>query len=264
MLGKMALFYFSKKGYKTLVTDHRFDETNYSQIIKEVIDSKAHFVINCIGKIKQKSEDLSQLIWANAILPLELINKLDPKKQILIQPSTDCVFSGKKQNPYLTEDISDATDDYGWSKRLGEVAVLNKENALLIRVSIIGLDNSIEPKGLLGWFLNNQKGANLNGYQNHFWNGITTYEWCYQVEKLLSSKDSVYGKVIQLGTVEYYSKFEMLDLFKKCFKTDFNIAPVEHIEKIDRRLKPDIISKKLEDQLLQLVAIQEEWNLKSR
>ena len=48
--------------------------------------------------------------------------------------STDCVFSGSR-GVYLEDDIPDAFDLYGVSKRLGEV---DYHNAVTLRTSIIG------------------------------------------------------------------------------------------------------------------------------
>ncbi len=264
MLGQMAAYYFAKKGYKIQTSTERFNAIDHQKLIDQVKSSKCDYVFNCIGKIKQKTDDVNQLIWANAILPLELINKLDSQKQLLIQPSTDCVFSGKKGDFYSNSDFSDAKDDYGWSKRLGEVALLNKPNVLIIRVSIIGLDKSTEPKGLLGWFLSNKPNSLITGFTNHLWNGITTLEWCKQVDKLLKSNylQPNLGKIIHLGTVEYYSKFEMLNLFQEKFATNYSIQAHEHQEYIDRRLKPDFISPDLSQQVKELADLNAEWNQK--
>jgi dTDP-4-dehydrorhamnose reductase len=259
MLGQMALYYFSNKGYKTLTTQTRFDKDNYQQLIDEVVESGARYVVNGIGIIKQKSDELDKLIWANSVLPLELMNRLEPNGQILIQPSTDCVFSGSKGDFYQKSDVSDARDPYGWSKRLGEVALSHNPNALLVRVSIIGLETSSQPKGLLGWFLSNKSGAKLNGFTNHLWNGITTYEWCKQIEDIILNRVELFGQVVHLGTKEYYSKYEMLKMFQNTFETDFQIQPLEHQDSIDRRLSPDIISVSLETQLSELKEIQKEW-----
>jgi len=261
MLGQMVQYYFQKIGYQVNKVEQRYTKENHKAFIGEIKACQSPFIINCIGSIKQKTTDVGDLVWTNAILPLDLINEIGDN-QILVQPTTDCVFSGVKGDFYSAEDYPDAADDYGWSKRLGEAALLNKKNALIIRVSIIGLDNSAEPKGLLGWFLNNEKGANLKGYKNHLWNGITTLEWCKQAEKLMTQLEGNTGRIIQLGTSEFYSKFKMLQLFQEYFKTDFLIGGVELPDAVDRRLRPEILSISIQSQLRELLSVQSEWRKK--
>ncbi len=252
MLGQMAYKYYESKNYNVYTTDIRFDENNISEWSKFVKSKPNAIIINCIGKIKQKSDDLYQLMWSNAILPLHIVN-IKSKNQIFIQPSTDCVFKGDKLSSYYVNDWADADDTYGWSKRLGEVALENKEGCMVVRVSIIGPDFHPNPKGLLGWFLSQPIENTVKGYINHFWNGITTLEWCKQVEKIfLNNKNNFSGEIIQLGTKETYSKYEMLLMFKQIFNTEHVIEPFEANLSINRCLNPNIISEKLETQIQDL------------
>ena len=124
-------------------------------------------------RIKQKSEEAFDLLWANSILPLSLARSLK-SSHILIQPSTDCVFDGHNNIPYNILDTHTASDVYGWSKSLGETAISGRLNSLIIRGTIKRYNKS--NKGLLAWFLNNPSSNTLNGFTNHFWNGITTLE----------------------------------------------------------------------------------------
>ena len=70
---------------------------------------------------------------------------------MIIQLSTDCVFSGKK-GMYIEKDSPDADDIYGRSKIMGE---LNYKKALTLRKSTIGfeLENN---HGLFEWWLNSK------------------------------------------------------------------------------------------------------------
>ncbi len=252
MLGQMAVKYFDKQGYTIITLSTRFEPGTHQEFMNEIRNYPDAIVINAIGKIKQKTDEDSELLWANAILPLELQNHLLPS-QTLIHPSTDCVFSGKKGKPYSINDEPDATDSYGWSKRLGEIALMDRPNTLILRVSIIGPDNSPSPKGLLSWFLAQPEGSKLNGYTNHFWNGITTLEWCRKAEKLMQTQPDGF-RILQLGTEKKYSKYEMLKLFGEFFKTNYAILPIEQTEAIDRRLTAMIISHDLDFQLKELIA----------
>jgi dTDP-4-dehydrorhamnose reductase len=252
MLGQMAKAYFEQQGHDVITTSLYFKEDNYNEWSVFIQSYPEAVILNCIGRIKQKTNDIHDLLWANAILPLQLANLLQ-SKQFLIHPSTDCVFEGDKGSPYLISDLSDAKDAYGWSKRLGEVALLNQRNAIVVRVSIIGTDHSETPKGLLGWFLNQPQGAVLNGFINHLWNGITTLEWCKQVEQILQNS-SPYRDIfmLQLGTEKLHSKYDMLLLFQKVFLTNYTINKTETSVAVDRTMLPTRLCKSLEEQLIEL------------
>lgn len=251
MLGQMAVNYFSSKGFTVIAIDKRFEEASKWEFISAINEHKNSVLINCIGRIKQKTNSEVDLLWANAVLPLALANSLDDSIT-LIHPSTDCVFDGNTNEPYSIHTLPNAMDSYGWSKRLGEVALMARKNTFIIRVSIIGPDNNKAGKGLLAWFLSNSQGAELKGFTNHLWNGITTLEWCKQVEVLLSKNKNSNCELLQLGTNESYSKYEMLLLFQKYYNTHFVIRPFEAAEKIDRRLKPTLTCKDLDKQLAEL------------
>jgi dTDP-4-dehydrorhamnose reductase len=254
MLGQMVMHYFGEKGYSIKTIGARFDEKGREAFLEELKSYPEALIINCIGKIKQKTEDSNLLLWSNALLPLALKASLLPT-QTLIQPSTDCVFDGKKGEAYESGDTADAVDAYGWSKYLGEEAVKDRPNTIIFRVSIIGPDTNTEGKGLLAWFLSNPSSAKLKGFTNHLWNGITTLEWCKQLEKLLDEMDPTKSYFYQLGTEEYYSKYEMLKLFASIYEKDYTILPYETREAVDRRLVPQIKCSPLTTQLKELVVL---------
>lgn len=251
MLGQMTSKYFSKKNFEVINHDKYFTHENYNTYVDDINKLDSSVVINCIGKIKQKSSDYNDLLWSNSILPLTLSSKLDDK-HLLIHPSTDCVFNGFKNGFYSLSDNHDALDMYGFSKSIAENAVSSHGNYIILRVSIIGPDFNSN-SGLLSWFLNLEKGMEVNGYSNHFWNGITTLEWCKQVENLISKfGNKKNNKIIQLGTKNMISKYEMLKLFNRIFDKKILIKSFETPDQITRCLVPEIISVNLEQQLNEL------------
>ena len=251
MLGQMAKKYFGLQGYTVTSFDERFDYANrgsYRCFLRAV---RGAVVINCIGKIKQKSDNTTDLLLANTVLPAELRNCLGDEV-ILVHPSTDCVFRGDLGSPYPSTYLTDAEDDYGWSKRLGEVVLTGRDNTLVPRVSIIGPDENLGGKGLMAWVMSQAAGSSINGYKNHLWNGITTLEWCKQVEGFISRNNNFDFRLLQYGTSEYYSKYDLLVLFSKVFNLRLSIDPIETATPIDRRLLPDINCKSLSIQLEEL------------
>jgi dTDP-4-dehydrorhamnose reductase len=252
MLGQMVCSYFSNLGYEVIKFEDRFDEQNHYFFIQKLNTYPDSIIFNCIGRIKQKSDNSKELFFCNSILPLELSNSLK-SGHFLIQPSTDCVFSGSKGSFYSLIDDKDAFDNYGWSKSLGEAAVINRNNSLVIRVSIIGIDQHSD-KGLLSWFLNNKEGDLINGFVNHYWNGITTLEWCKKLHEILQKTNyfkDIKTSLIQLGTIEALSKYDLLNIFQDIFSTKYCIRPLE-VEYLNRCLEPSISSKKIEMQIEEL------------
>ncbi|MHA8072229.1 sugar nucleotide-binding protein [Aquirufa ecclesiirivi] len=250
MLGQMVIKYFGALGYSITEFNERINEHNIFQIINSINKLDDSLVINCIGKIKQKSDDAFTLLWSNSILPMELARSLK-KSHFLIQPSTDCVFTGDREESYEINDFNDAVDVYGWSKSLGEQALQHRTNTLIVRVSIIGPDYNSD-KGLLSWFLNLEEESTVNGFTNHLWNGITTLEWCKFLEDYILSKKVYPLNTIQLGTKEIYSKYDMLNLFKKVFNKNLEINPLSEGAKVQKCLVPTIFCQDLNSQLVEL------------
>jgi dTDP-4-dehydrorhamnose reductase len=252
MLGQMVTKYFRLKKYDVTIINEKFDEISIFSIIEEINKLEDSIVVNCIGKIKQKTVQTAELIWSNTILPLEL-NRTLKKSHFLIHPSTDCVFAGNQIAPYNVDDKPDAQDVYGWSKSLGEIALSNRENTLIFRVSIIGPD-IYSSKGLLSWFLNYNDSSELYGFSNHYWNGITTLEWCERLNHLVES-DELYlfktkNNLLQFGTFKKYSKLQMLQIFKSVFNKNITIVEKNEGSRIvSKCLIPMVESKDLESQI---------------
>jgi dTDP-4-dehydrorhamnose reductase len=263
MLGQMVCSYFNSKGFEIFKYDKRFDEFTIHQYVENLNKYESGIIINCIGRIKQKSESPFDLFLSNSLLPLELSRNLK-SDHLLIHPSTDCVFDGIKKDPYLIFDKHTANDIYGISKSLGETALMSRLNTLIVRVSIIGPDKNTN-KGLLSWFLNYPTGSVLNGYTNHFWNGITTLEWCEKLYWLLNNHDLmnelIKKKIVQLGSEEIYSKYEMLKIFNRIFNREFTIVPYETESIVNRCLVAEIKSVPLELQIENLNTFMVKYNL---
>ena len=184
--------------------------------------------------------------FSNYQIPKLLKKNLD-SKHLLVHPSTDCVFSGNlKKGMYSKLQKPDAKDIYGSTKSLGEKILLKRPNTLIIRVSIIG-KNFVTKKNLLSWFLLSK--TKIYGSNNHYWNGITTLEWCKKVKHIIKNNNFKKKTALyQLGTKKSYSKLEMLQIFKKIFKKNIDIISIKKEFK-NRCLKPDLFSSSLSSQL---------------
>lgn len=212
MLGSMVLKYLSTKKELDITAPTREE-------LGKIKYNKYDYIINCIGIIKQKLTDPKEAILINSLFSHTLSEKAPDAK--IIQIATDCVYSGKKGH-YTEDDPHDALDVYGKTKSLGEVEAKNFYN---IRTSIIGLEPNSK-KSLLGWFLSQPKNANVNGYTNHYWNGITTFHFaklCYVI-----IKGAEIPNLFHFIPADIVSKYELL----KIFSEKFNRKDV-HIEKFE-------------------------------
>jgi dTDP-4-dehydrorhamnose reductase len=212
----------------------------------------ADYIINCIGIIKPHCHDdnevqVANAIAVNALFPHALASELAKLKKSpkIIQIATDCVYSGKTGD-YLESALHDPIDVYGKTKSLGEVRL---ENLLNIRCSIIGPEKGTS-LSLLEWFLHQPSKAKLSGYDNHFWNGITTLQFAELCEKIIMQNS--FANLVKTNHLHHFlpnekvTKFELLQIFQKVFMTDYVIAQTSAATgMVDRSLKTNFTDLEL-------------------
>lgn len=143
-----------------------------------------HYVVNCIGILKpavkeRESESLSRAIRVNALFPQEVAQIASESR--ILHVSTDGVFSGSLGRPYLETDPTDCTDAYGKTKALGECPA---KNVINIRCSVIGRDPR-GGKGLIEWVQRSPEGAELTGFEDQHWNGVTTRQFAELCRRII-------------------------------------------------------------------------------
>lgn len=228
MLGSMLYYYLEQIGFKiTAVPRQLFDVTRDPlPSLGRYIPAGDSVVINCIVH-EVKSLDYAQTIAVNALFPRQLAYYCTKRNIRLIHISTNAVFSGMKGD-YLENDVPDPTDFYGISKLLGE-----DDNGMVLRTSIIGHER-LTNKYLLEWAIS-QKGRCVNGFSNHFWNGMTTLALAEAIGKILD--DGLYAEgIFHLYTPEKWSKLSLLSIINEVYQLDLNINSVEAKEYCDRTL----------------------------
>jgi dTDP-4-dehydrorhamnose reductase len=144
------------------------------------------YIVNCIGVLKGAVDErdtlsLRRTILVNALFPHELA-AMAPNSHIL-HISTDGVFSGTLGRPYVETDGTDCSDVYGRTKALGECPAPNVIN---IRCSIIGRD-ALGGKGLIEWILRSSGDAELTGFEDEYWNGVTTVQFAELCRRIIES-----------------------------------------------------------------------------
>lgn len=128
------------KQYTFFFTDkENLSITNFENVKNFVLTHKINIIINCAAYTQvDKAEDEPEI--ANSINYLAVKNLAQiakTQKCMLIHISTDYVFDGSQDKPYIETDVVNPQNVYGKTKMLGEQAILtiNPENAIIIRTS---------------------------------------------------------------------------------------------------------------------------------
>lgn len=203
MLGRYVSKYLGTTG----LTRSNYDPLTHTFIDLEQLIKKHNpkVIINCIGIIPQRgTNNAREMFIVNTLFPQQLSEICYRMKINFIHITTDCVFDGKTGN-YNEISAHTETNTYGLSKSLGEPLL---PYTCIIRTSIIGEEVN-NKKSLLEWVKSN-KGGVINGYVNHYWNGVT----CLELAKYI-------GDVIKRGTFwvgvrhvyspAIYSKYELVN-----------------------------------------------------
>lgn len=185
-------------------------------------------IVNCTGLTNRHLDRTEhEFMMVNADFP-KLLGKLSSNLCFqAVHVSTDCVFSGAKGN-YFENDTPDAVDIYGVSKRKGE-----SDGLIVLRTSLIGIEIK-NHYSLLSWVISNQNGT-IDGYTNHYWNGITTLQFAKIIGWFLEHgfpENNVY----HIHSPSSVSKFQLLMEFAEIFGIPVKIRPVKPGRALDRTL----------------------------
>lgn len=221
MLGNIIVKYFEEKGFK--VDKFKKNVLDLSKINYLVIDSlfeRSDIIINCAGIVKQIIDkfSLEEILKVNTVFP-HILQNISRKNGIkCFHITTDCVFSGNKGN-YIETDYFDADDLYGWSKIGGDVSEI-----MTLRTSIIGREKGSK-NSLLEWAISN-KGKKINGFINHFWNGLTTLHLAEVIHRIIINDLYRIG-IFHVHSPNTVTKYELLNYFNEIFDLKLKIIPSE-------------------------------------
>lgn len=232
MLGNYVRSYLSQNHIQVIpLTRKDFDLEELSVLsLKKFLEEKGlgadDVIINCAGVIPQASKDreLSKRNYykINSILPI-ILSMLTNH---MIHITTDCVFSGTTGG-YHEYSTHDEINDYGTSKSLGELC-----DGTIIRTSIIG-EELVNKRSLLEWVISNEN-RTINGYSNHFWNGVTCLQLAKNIYEIINQ--NLYWKGVRhIFSPTTVSKYELCAMISDIY--DLNIKVKEYeTEKVDKSL----------------------------
>ncbi len=194
------------------------------------------WVINCIGITKplikdDNSTQIENAVLINCMLPHDLSRYAASLGGRILQIATDCVYSGK-EGLYKEDAAHDPVDVYGKTKSIGETWQPNVHH---LRCSIIGPEPK-DFKFLIEWFRRQERGATVNGFINHNWNGVTTLHFAKICQGIVDNGIGLghLQHVVPDGSI---TKAKMLQEFAKAYgRADIVIKNIEAGTVIDRTL----------------------------
>ena len=230
MAGHMIVDYLQKCGH-AVTTVNRSQLDIEQPTVDDFFDSlDADFVINAVGLLVKDCIDRpDRAMIVNAWWPQYCAHRLKNTSTRLIHLSTDCVFDGKQGN-YLENSTHTETNAYGRSKSFGEI---DNVKDITFRMSIIGpeLKNGT---GLLNWVLSN-KDARLPGWDNAWWNGITTLQLAKCINQYIN--DPVVAGVFHLVSNDYkINKFDLLCKINQVYNLNKEIVQTQGPKTVNKVL----------------------------
>jgi dTDP-4-dehydrorhamnose reductase len=215
--------------------DWRMLDAGFSDQIREAI-AGARWIVNAVGITKpyahdQNAGEVENAIRINSVFPYELSAAARDSGATVLQIATDCVYSGQK-GAYSENDPHDPADVYGKTKSLGESWHPETQS---IRCSIIGPELGSRSY-LFEWFRSQPVGAEIKGFVNHQWNGVTTLHFGKLCAGLIKSRIALphLQHAVPTGTI---SKYELLKCFAEQFdRGDIVITPTAAATVLDRTL----------------------------
>lgn len=203
------------------------DALRFETVVDVIRDTSPDVVINCIGVVKQvdgaSHSELS--IELNSLFPHRVGRLCSTAGARMIHFSTDCVFTGTSGG-YVETDLMDASDLYGRSKSLGEVA---EAPHLTLRTSIIGHEVNTA-HSLIDWYLS-QEGT-VKGYRRAIFSGLPTV----MVSQILDSHilESQCSGVYHLSA-DPINKFDLLSLVRSTYGRGALVEPCDEYQ-VDKSL----------------------------
>lgn len=232
MLGNTIKLYFkSMNKYDVIsLTRKHFDilNTNVEELINlfKVFPDNS-IIINATGLIPHSGNtNEDDYIKVNADFP-KLLDKLCTEhNHTFIHITTDCVFSGK-DGLYNENSIHDEVNDYGVSKSLGELC-----SGTIIRTSIIGEEVQYK-RSLVEWIKSNKDGT-INGYINHYWNGVTCLQLAKIIYKIIN-EDLYWNGIRHIYSPTTVNKYQLCKMINEIFDLNINIKEF-NTEKVDKSI----------------------------
>jgi dTDP-4-dehydrorhamnose reductase len=135
-LGSVVVERFSAFGDVTAMTRNDLDISRESDVLRAVRDARPDVIINCsaYNQVDRAEEEAVQALEVNAFGVLALARAAREAGAVLVHYSTDFVFDGESDRPYVESDPAAPQSNYGRSKLLGEWFAADAHAHYVLRV----------------------------------------------------------------------------------------------------------------------------------
>jgi dTDP-4-dehydrorhamnose reductase len=112
------------------------DITDFDGVMSRVQADRPDLIINCAAynNVDTAQDEVENALVANAFAVRVLARAAEDSNATLVHYSTDFVFDGKADRPYVEEDVPNPQSVYAESKLLGEWFALGAPRAFVLRV----------------------------------------------------------------------------------------------------------------------------------
>lgn len=195
-------------------------------------------IVNAIGVPRSGCQDddtLGNMIAINALWSRRLAVVATALEIPLVHISTDAVFSDQVGE---VDETSPPTPDefYGCAKLLGEP---ESTCAISLRCSLIGPDPHGH-RGIWSWVVEQPKGAEIDGFTEQQWTGVTSRQLAGLIERLL--EPGVFTGLRTEGPVHHIcpnktiSKFELVTTLARVLRPDVKVRSIDGGRPVTRKL----------------------------
>jgi dTDP-4-dehydrorhamnose reductase len=245
MLGSAVTKALQEKGHEVITASRssgiKFDAVNLDteKLLTAASLQEGDFVINCVGLTKSRIDESSTAsrslaVKLNIDFPNELAKAAEELGVKIIQVATDCVFSGLAGG-YVEGSAHDPLDVYGKTKSLGETP---SPNVMHLRCSLIGPEVG-RSSLFFEWVRQQPINAQIDGYTNHLWNGLSSRAFGKVVSGIIS-EELFESSVQHLVPSDEVTKDELVRLELSALgRDDVQVTSTEGEHPIDRTLATD-------------------------
>ena len=245
MLGTALKEQLNNEHYLLLTPSHKeLDITNQMMVDNYFVKNTPDYVINCAAytNVDKAEKEKKKCCFINTIGASNVTKACKKINSTLFHISTEYVFDGTKKTPYITSDIPNPVNYYGFTKSLAETLVKDYYKSFIIRTSWL-YDNY--GHGFPNKIINL---ANTHSEINVVYDqiGSPTYvkDLAIAIAKLMQSKD--YG-IYHITNKDCCSFYELAQ--KVCLIKNLNISINPISSKEFMKLHPTSVERPLNSRL---------------
>jgi dTDP-4-dehydrorhamnose reductase len=236
---KYSLIQSSRRGANNVKLHVSSTDEDFISFFSQLMPNAV--VINAIGKLTQNinensSCDIEDAILVNSLFPQRLARLTEKMGLRLIHFSTDAVFS-RSSGAVDEHSVVSPEGAYGASKLLGET---RGGSSLTIRCSFVGVKDSIKKTGMWAWILGLGDRAEIMGYKNQAWSGVTTNQLVDLCDKLINKK--VFLSASLTSSLHHFcpnpviTKYQLAKLIAACCRPDVLVSARDDVSPVTRIL----------------------------